>query len=164
MSLPEFFRQVSIFRGLPDEELSALAAIASEWECLKDQLIYREGDESDVLYILREGEAAATVSTGLLANRPLMLFHSPDVFGELAFLDRQTRSATVRCTQPSRLVSFTRTDFAHLGRQWPDLHRIVYKNMARVLAQRLRVANQTLIELAGRDRHIFRFLPDVLGS
>jgi len=154
-----FLRQVSIFRGLNHEELEVVSEIMGEWECSKGQFIFKEGDESEVLYILKKGEMGIHISTGLLVNHTLGKVSEGEVFGELGFIDREPRAASIKCTQHALLFSITRDDFKRIGKANPNIQRIIYKNIARVIARRLRHANNQLRELAGKDKTLAVFLP-----
>jgi len=157
---PDLLRQIHLFRGLNQEETDALAEAASGWECRKGQFVFKEGDDSDVLYIVKSGKAAAIISTGILVNHTLATFGPGDIFGELAFIERHPRTASIKCLEHSELVAITRDDFRRLGQSHPNVQRIILKNIARVLAQRLRAANNSLRELAGRDKSLAARLPE----
>jgi len=155
----DLLRQIRVFRGLNQEEFEVVLGLTSVWECAKNQYVFKEGDVSDVLYIVADGEVAVIISTGLLVNHTVATFTRGDVFGELAFIDPSPRTATIRCTQPTQLISITRDDFRHLASKHPNIQRIVYKNLSRILSERLRNANEKLKELAGKDRHLAPALP-----
>jgi CRP-like cAMP-binding protein len=150
----DLLRQVRMLRGLTQEELEAFAEIAGVWECPKGQVIFKEEDDSDNLYIVQSGSTSMHISSGMLANHVIGTIQPGDVFGELGFIDRKPRSATVRCVEYTILLSITREDFRRLGESFPNIERLVYKNLARIVAERLRKANEQLKELAGRDRTI----------
>lgn len=155
----DFLRQVQLFRGLNQEELQAIAEIMGEWECAKGQFIFKEGDESEVLYVVKSGEMGIQISTGLLVNHSLGKVEEGGVFGELGFIDREPRAASIKCTKHAMLLSITKDDFKRLGKQNPNIQKIIYKNIARVVAERLRKANQQLRELAGKDKTLAVYLP-----
>ncbi len=156
---PDILRQVRLFRGLNQDEIDALAEVCGEWECPKGQYVFREGDESDILYVVKSGEFSVLVSTGLLNNHQLCSFCAGEVFGELAFIDRRPRSASIRCTRHAELISLTRDDFRRLSLEHPNIATILYKNICRAMSERLRTANDHMLQLAGRDKSLVGFLP-----
>lgn len=155
----DLLRQVRVFRGLTQEELEAVVGIAGLWECPKGQVVFKEGDDSDNLYVIQNGAAALQISGGVLVNHVLGTLAEGDVFGELGFIDRKPRTATVRCTDYTVLLSFTREDFRRLGESNPNIERLFYKNLGRIMAERLRQANEQLKDLAGQDKSIAAALP-----
>ncbi len=158
----DLLRQVGLFRGLNREEIDVIATLTAEWECPKGQTIFKEGDDSQVMYIVKQGEIAIQVSAGLLINHTIATMGEGDVFGELAFIDRSPRTATVRCTKRSILISFNRDDFNRIGQDYPNIQRVILKNIARTLADRLRNANLKMKEMAGRDKSLVATWPQQL--
>jgi len=156
----DLLRQIRLLRGLNQEEIDTIAEMAGVWECPKGQYIFKEGDESDVLYILQNGEMAIVISTGLLVNHTIETLTEGAIFGELGFVDRKQRSASVRCTKRSTLITITREDFRRVGQDHPNIQRIIYKNLAKIIAERLRSANDRLKDLAGKDKAMAEFLPN----
>lgn len=155
----DILRQVDIFKGLNREEIEAVAEVTTEWDCAKGQTIFKEGDKSEVLYVIAEGEVAAVISTGLLVNHTVATFGGGDVFGELAFIDRHPRTATIKCTREATLISFSREEFRRLGKEHHNLQKVILKNIAQLIAGRLRKANEMLKELSGRDRTLAAYMP-----
>jgi hypothetical protein len=89
-------------------------------------VLFRQGDRADRLYVLAEGrlevvEAGRTIEAG-------------QMFGEIAFFSPgQQRTATVRCLQPSTLLSIDEVSFRQLFYQNPAFGFEV----ARLIAGRL---------------------------
>jgi glutaminase len=77
-----------------------------------------------------------------------MSFSQGTVFGELAFLDAGTRSATV--TSDSELVCYvlSRKDLASLAERAPAVATKLVSNLASELGLRLRDANRAIHTLA----------------
>ncbi len=155
----EILKEIRLFRGLSQKEIDLVADVATEWECAKGQFIFKEGDQSEVIYVIRKGEVAAQISEGFLVNHTVATLGSGEAFGELAFIDRQPRTATIRCTKPSILISITRDDFRRLGKANANIQRVMYKNIALFLAERLRSSNEKLKELVGRNKDLIGLLP-----
>jgi len=146
----EDLKSFTIFNGLQPDQLDAVAGLCGEWECGKGQYVFKVGDESENLYILRYGEVEVLGLEGIITNQRLAVMGEGEIFGELAFVDGIPRTASVRCMEPSLLLSITRTDFRKLGRTNPDIQLVMYRNIAKILAGRLRAADAALRE------HVFR--------
>jgi CRP-like cAMP-binding protein len=105
---------------------------------LAGELVVREDDEGEELYVILEGEAKAIKNYGSSEQIELTT-HSPSgicYFGEIAILDRARRSATVVVTQDARLLTLDGERFMELILQAPEISFEVF----RVLIKRLRVA------------------------
>lgn len=100
-------------------------------------VLFREGDEADVMYVLMEGAANVLVVDTLVE-----IAGPGTLLGEMALVDRQQRSATVVTRTPCRLVSVDAHDFELLILETPAFARHVMK----VMAERLRRMNDSLRE------------------
>jgi len=83
-------------------------------------------------------------------DKSLMRISSRDhaIFGEMSLLNPDTeRSATVKALTPCRLGIIRQQDFIQLCESDPELGYRVMKNMAEILSDRLRKANQDILKL-----------------
>jgi CRP-like cAMP-binding protein len=71
------------------------------------ELLLREGEAADDLYVLVEGSCEA-----LLSGEVLNVVHAPDVLGEIGVLQRRPRTATVRARTDCRLLRLSGQEFA----------------------------------------------------
>ena len=51
-----FLQNVDVFSEVPSEQLTYLASIAEEIDCLKGDILFRENDPSDALYLVLDGK------------------------------------------------------------------------------------------------------------
>lgn len=130
----------SILQTLEEDELSELLRAARPHQAKKGDVLLRQGDPGDSVLILLEGQARVTVYTA--NGREIVLDYAGpgDVLGEIALLDGGERTASVIAMGPIRYLSFTRQAFESLVE---GNYRIALRIM-RALAQRLRMANQTI--------------------
>ena len=97
-------------------------------------VIFREGDEAHELFVIKSGEVRIQ-----LGNRTLAELSANDVFGEMALIDSEPRSATALAVTDVELVAVSEKQFLFLVSQTPYFALKVM----RVLAQRLRATNKT---------------------
>jgi CRP/FNR family transcriptional regulator, cyclic AMP receptor protein len=97
--------------------------------------IFREGDEAHELYVIKSGEVRIQIG-----NRTVSEFSADHVFGEMALIDNEPRSASAIAVTDVELVPVSEKQFLFLVSQTPYFALKVM----RVLAQRLRVTNKTL--------------------
>jgi CRP-like cAMP-binding protein len=97
-------------------------------------VIFREGDEAHELFVIKSGQVRIQ-----LGNRTLAELSANDVFGEMALIDNEPRSATALAVTDVELVAVSEKQFLFLVGQTPYFALKVI----RVLAQRLRVTNKT---------------------
>jgi CRP/FNR family cyclic AMP-dependent transcriptional regulator len=98
-------------------------------------IIFREGDNALDLFVIRSGQVRIQIGNRTVAEL------SPDtIFGEMALIDDQPRSATAIAVTDVELVAVSEKQFLFLVGQTPYFALKVM----RVLAQRLRQTNKTL--------------------
>src|SRR5262245_8866893 len=94
----KLLRSVSIFAGTPDEVLAELSRVLVEVHCRAGEPVFLRGDWGDCLYIIAAGQIR--VHDG---ERTLSVLHSGEVFGEMAALDPEVRSASATPVKDTRL-------------------------------------------------------------
>jgi len=98
-------------------------------------LIFREGEKADELFIIKSGYVRIQVG-----NRTMADLTVDNIFGEMALIDSEPRSATAVAITDVKLVPISEKQFLFLVSQTPYF---AFKVM-RILAQRLRVTNKSL--------------------
>jgi CRP/FNR family cyclic AMP-dependent transcriptional regulator len=97
-------------------------------------LIFREGDEAYELFVVKSGEVRIQIG-----NRTIDELAADSIFGEMALIDGEPRSATAIAMTDVELVAISEKQFLFLVSQTPYFALKVM----RVLAQRLRATNKT---------------------
>ncbi|HEX8987814.1 MAG TPA: cyclic nucleotide-binding domain-containing protein [Rhodocyclaceae bacterium] len=131
---------VKAFQGLSPAEIGDLLAHAEKCSFAPEALIVKEGSGGIYMYIIIDGEAAVE-KRGRSNSVELARLGPADSFGEMALVDNETRSASVKALTPCLLV---RLDDKVINAR-PEIGLKVYRNISRVLAARLRVADEALV-------------------
>ncbi len=138
--------RVHLFRDLPEEQLQALESAAQRMLFQAGEAIFHHGDPADWLYIVEEG----TVDIVLPSEGEeivLASFAPGSFFGELGLFDQQPRNATARAGAEARLVAVPAAAISRLI----DEHPAAARHFLRVVAQRLRAADEMLSRLQIRN-------------
>ena len=77
--------------------------------------VVRAGDPGDTFYVILEGEAKVTTTSGRVINR----LRPGDFFGEISLLDGGPRTASVVSETPMTMLALTRTAFHKALREEP---------------------------------------------
>ena len=124
-----FLKSIDLFRALPSEELAQIAEIAEEQPLGAGDPVFGEGEPGDALYLIVEGKVK--VHKG---DKQLVQLGLRDVFGEMAVLDSEPRSASVTVLEDAVLLKIGRDDFRDILSERPEIAMGVMK----VLTRRLR--------------------------
>lgn len=96
--------------------------------------IFREGEEAHELFVIKRGDVRIQIG-----NRTVSELSTDHIFGEMALIDSQPRSANAIAMTDVELVPVSEKQFLFLVSQTPYFALKVM----RVLAERLRVTNKT---------------------
>jgi signal transduction histidine kinase len=106
-------RKIPLFADLSGEDLERLYQMAETVSIPVGQLVLREGDQGDSLFVVLTGELEVTKRQG---NQDVLLalYKPGQFFGEMALLEQAPRSASVRTLQESRLLVINQVAFQTL--------------------------------------------------
>jgi len=118
-----FLSKLPMFRSLSNDRLRDLAGRLQRSTCDPGQVLMREGEEGDHVYIVEKG--SLEVYREASPQAALATLRRGDVIGEMALLDRGRRSASVRATTDAVLLQLARDDFLTLLNEQEDLYRSI---------------------------------------
>jgi len=105
---------VPVFAGLPDRELDAIAAAASEVDVRDGDTLATEGDFGHCMYVIESGTAEVRVDGKLQRS-----LGPGDVFGEIAAIASGRRTASVVATSAMHLIALFKRDLWALEQEAP---------------------------------------------
>jgi CRP-like cAMP-binding protein len=136
----ELLAHVPVLSTLERDDLERIADLAVPRQFEPGQVVFREGDQSDTCYIVREGRARAVREHRGGRTITLATFGPGEFFGELALFEDERRSATVEAIEPTSVVAVLGPDMRRLMVEHPGISaRLVI-----ALGRRLRETNERL--------------------
>ena len=109
------------FSVLTEEQLCAAIERVQLVQMEAGQTLFALGDAGDALYVVASGEIA------VLVPQEVARLEEGDVFGEIALLAHQPRSATTRATRPSQVLALDRTLVRDLISGSPEFLRVLLR-------------------------------------
>jgi ATP-binding cassette subfamily B protein len=134
----EILQRSSFLRFLPQDHYERLRPLLREERFEFGDIIVKQGDPAEALYLLISGRARVVKETEDGGELALASLRPGDQFGEQALLGPGTRNATVRCSTAVEVLRLDRQDFLPLLAQHPGL--------------------RTALELTARHRTLHGFL------
>ncbi len=107
---------VPLFASLPKQDLRRIAQVADEIDAAAGEELVREGRFAYEFIVIQEGQAEVTRDGQRVAQ-----LGPGDFLGEIAALERGTRTATVVTTSPASLIVMTARDLRRLADAIPAL-------------------------------------------
>ena len=143
----DVLRRSPLFEMLSEAELQVLAELSRARKLAEGDVVFREGDAGDALFVLAKGEVEVLAGAPSAGSVALAVLAPPDAFGEMSLIDREVRSATVRARTACVALQLGVESFTAFRKRSHDGFTLFLVNVARVLSSRLREANR---RLAGR--------------
>jgi MFS superfamily sulfate permease-like transporter len=127
------------FEGLTGEECAVVAALLVRRGYRAGDVVIKEGDQDRSLFTIAKGTASVKIDlAGQNRSKRLATFSPGTVFGEVALLDKQPRSATVTADEDLVCYVLSEDGFHALTSAHPRIAIHLLMNLGRELSRRLR--------------------------
>lgn len=139
-----FLKKVPLFAQMSLEQLEIISRVVSELSFYNGEVIFRETEMGDKLYVIVEGKVRVVKNHRASSEVTLATLGVTDYFGEMSVLDNEPRSASIVVAEDARLLSISGEKLRDIVQQKPEIAFEIFK----VLSSRLRRADQKLSEMA----------------
>ena len=133
-----YFKQVSIFADLPEEEVHALTSVAKRRTFRAGEVIFHREDPGQVLYIIKDGKVKICIISPDGQEISLAVLGKGEYFGEFALLDGLPRSTDAVALEKVECYTLQRSDFQNAILKNPKIAILVLE----ALPKRLRNTDQ----------------------
>jgi CRP/FNR family transcriptional regulator, cyclic AMP receptor protein len=145
----EFLKNAAIFEELEERDFAKISACGVKKGYKKGDVILMEEESGSALFVIVDGEVKV-VRVGDDGREVILSILGPsDIFGEMALLDGETRSASVVALDHAELFMIHRKDFLALLHEYPS----IAISLLRHLTQRLRRADALIKSLSLKDAY-----------
>ena len=117
----ETLREVRLLKDLATEDLAHLASFFEQVAVPMGHQVYKHGDASDALYVVRSGSIALYRDQ---LGKPIQLLSrvsQGEIFGELGLFDGFERNASARANETSHLLRIDKDDLMDFLADHPDV-------------------------------------------
>lgn len=140
-------RNSPLFAALDEDGKHAVLESMTVEDVHRGQVVFREGDPGDRLYILATGKVKVGHASGDGRENLLAVLGPSETLGELSMFDPAPRNATATAVAETKLYALSQADFFRVLQQRPEVGR----HMLAALARRLRKTNDSLADLVFAD-------------
>lgn len=163
--LTAFIRQVSLFKGLSNDEIQIVAEHVKRKTFSKGAYLFKQHCHREAIYFIAEGEVELFSKTTYGAEKRLAYFGAYDFMGEGSLLDHSPHSTNARAITDVVGYSIEKADLEHLTENHNSITSKIYANLAKVITRRMHQANAQLINAgaqyaSGSTRHEHDLLGD----
>ena len=141
-----FLTQSPLFRNLDEAERAQILIIGQVRTYQADEVIFREGDAGDGLFIVMKGSVRISKRSAT-GEEALAVLESPAYFGEMALIDLSPRAADAIANERSELFFIPMKDLRSLIEVHHQMALKILYSLCEVLAQRLRETNERYMSI-----------------
>ncbi len=121
-----------LFEGLTAQDFAKLLSSFHEVDMKEGQILFRQGDKSDAMYIVLFGHLVAILENQDGNSELIGRVKAGEVVGEMGFLSDKPRSLTVKSFTESKLLKVSKSEFAKFTQLLPKaVYAILINNIAR---------------------------------
>jgi signal transduction histidine kinase len=143
--------QNRLFEGIESALLHEIAPDVRLVKLETGEIVFREGDAGDLLYLVGEGSVKISKSGRGGQQETLGFIQSGNFFGEMALLDGEPRSAMATAAEPTVLGAVSESTFQHILELAPSR---LHMNFLRSVSERLRSVNSHFISEVMRTERL----------
>lgn len=112
--IKDILRHAELFEKVGEATLEAVARVAQRRSIPEGELVFREGDPGDYVFVIESGAVEVTKLVDAGVEVPLRELGPGEVGGLTSMSVEKRRSATLRAREDSRLVTLAKRDFLDL--------------------------------------------------
>lgn len=142
-----FLVSLPIFDSFNVDELTVLSRHMSYVHLQRGEFLFVEGDRGTFMGFVVQGVLEVMKKSERGENVVIARLTKGSSIGEMALIDKSTRSATVMAKQPTTMVTLTEKGFDLLTRNSPALGVKVIQKIARLLSLNMRRTSSRLADL-----------------
>lgn len=142
-----FLREVRLFKEIAPPELHELAQRLRERALRKGQVLFREGEPGDEMFLVRRGTIVVSKAVTGRVEQVLARMGPGDFFGEMSLFDHSPRSAAVQAESDVALLVLDRPNLQHLIDLSPRAAAGFFHALVGVFIERLRASGNLVAEV-----------------
>ncbi len=143
----DLLKQLNLFEGVAPNVLDLLAAKLQKRSVASGEIIAREGELGDSMFIIAGGKVKVHREDVTFAE-----LGPGNLVGEFALIDTEPRSASLTALEPTELYVLSRADFSAVV----ATHTEALLGIARYIVRRMRTANDKILAEAKQREEILQ--------
>jgi CRP-like cAMP-binding protein len=145
----EFLRDVRLFQAFSDADRAALARALRERSLRKGQILLREGDQGDEMFLVRRGTIVVSKAVTGPVEQVVARMGPGEFFGEMSLFQQAPRSATIQAdaTTDVQLLVLDRVSLEAMTQSNPRAAVSFFRALVEVFIERLRNSTNLVAEV-----------------
>lgn len=136
--IQQYIEKVDLFKGLTQDEVAKIFAKGMTMRCVKGEVLFYQGTIGSQMYVLLGGKVGV-----FEGEKPIATLTPGAMFGEMALVNKEPRSATVRALEDSRVFVLSESTFEKLLTKRVAIRILL--NIISTLSLRLKDSNARVV-------------------
>lgn len=136
-------KESDLFKGVSQRFITKIGNNSEEQSFKRNDVIFRAGEKASFFFVLVEG--AVDISLGKREGAHMSVSKPGEIFGWSALVEPYTYTANAKATKETRVIKISRDLIEQAINEHPQEGLAVLKNLAGIIAQRLRYAYKSLV-------------------
>ena len=136
----QILKKLPVFQGLLEDEYFKVLSMCSSKAAKAGDVLFEQGDDGNSMYILLAGE----IDINITGAGTVHVMQSGEVVGEIGLVTKTSRTASAIIKKDSILLQLYAEILHEVVKKHPRIGYIIMLNIAKILAERLKVQNKTL--------------------
>ena len=132
----KYFKNIELFQEMSDQQILNMLSMMTPTTLQPGQLLFSQGEPGEFMFVVTMGRVDV-----IRDNRKLVTLGTGTIVGELAVLDGEIRSASIRAERLTRVVGISRNELLVLETKDAQFGITLYRNLSKILTKRLRAAS-----------------------
>jgi CRP/FNR family cyclic AMP-dependent transcriptional regulator len=146
-TLRDSLAAMELVQSLEPKHLETLASIAKEVTFGEGETIFQEGDTSDVVYLIQEGQVAIEIHVPGRGRMTILTLGPGQLLAWSSLFTSQRKTASGRTLSPTRAIAIDGADLREACETDHDLGYTVMWRVASVIAERLKATRLQLLDM-----------------
>ncbi len=143
----QFLKKIPLFAYLTGDQLEKIEKVIIERRYRKGRIIFMEGEPGEAVFFVKAGRVKISKQTSDGREHILHFINPGDVFAEVVMFGDGTYPATAEVVEDSTIGLIRNVDMERIIQENPG----IALGFLKIMARRLRISQQQLIELALLD-------------
>ena len=144
VTVSELKKQI-LLEDIVDSELEKLSKITQELSLKKDEFLFKEGEDTKGIYMIRSGKIGINKVTPDGWKQTLAVLTAGSFFGELSIMEKRKHEANAAAIEKSELLKLSKEDFEKMEKDDISLALQIFKKIALVMSKNLRRMNEKFL-------------------
>lgn len=136
-------KESDLFKGVSQRFITKIANNSEEESYKKNSMIFKTGEKASHFFVLVEG--GIDISLGKKESAHMSVTKPGEIFGWSALVEPYVYTANARATKDTKIIKISRDLVEQAINEHPAEGLAVLKNLAGIIAQRLRYAYKSLV-------------------